>query len=179
MMTMRGWMMIVVPLLLAACGGNDGGGGDETGSADTAQSVAAVPASSAGTPADSAVAAEAAKEHAPTAQDTGYTPWRALEMPSEPWVQQAATPAALLQKVRDVVAAQMEEPDASVLPTRMESQQADSATGILVHPDQADDSVRDSEWRLHMRREGAGWAVVAVERRERCRRGVAEGGLCA
>ena len=180
-MTMRGWMMMMIAiLLLPACGGSDGGDADETGSADTTQVAAAAPASSAGTPADSAVAAEAAKEHAPpAAQDTGYTAWRPLEMPSEPWVQEAATPEALLQKVRDVVAAQMEEPDASVLPTRMESQHADSAAGILVHPDQADDSVRDSEWRLHMRREGAAWAVVAVERRERCRRGVAEGGRCA
>ena len=82
------------------------------------------------------------------------TAWRALEFPSEPWVQSAATPEALLQRVRDVVAAQLEEPDASVLPTRMVSQSADSALGVLVHPDQADDSVRDVEFRLHMRRDG-------------------------
>ena len=75
------------------------------------------------------------------------TPWRAVGFPSEPWEQSAATPQALLQRVRDVVAAQLEEPDASVLPTRMESQSADS--------------------------------VTAVDRRERCRRGVADGGLCA
>lgn len=100
-------------------------------------------------------------------------------MPSEPWIQEATTAEALLRRVRDVVAAQLEEPDASVLPTRMQSLAADSAVGILVHPDQADDSVRDVEFRLHMRREGSLWRVTGVARRERCRRGVAEGGLCA
>jgi hypothetical protein len=172
---MRGWMMTAA-LLLAACGSDAEPAGD--GSPDSTRIAAASPAR---TPADSAVAAEIAGDvpPAPAVQDTGYTPWRALEMPSEPWVQRAASPQALLTRVRDVVAAQLEEPDASVLPARMESEQADSAVGILVHPDQADDSVRDVEFRLHMRREGAEWAVVAVDRRERCRRGVASGGLCA
>ena len=174
---MRGWMMMIAAVLLAACGGSDAPAAQA--SADTAPRMA--PASPAGTPADSAVAAEVAKEAPPAAaeQDTGYTAWRPLELPSEPWVQRAASPEALLARVRDVVAAQMEEPDASVLPARLESQAADSATGILVHPDQADDSVRDTEFRLHMRREAADWTVVAVERRERCRRGVSSGGLCA
>lgn len=174
-MRMRGWMMIAA--LLAACTAAEDPAKDGA-LADTAAPAAdttAAPAASApaAPPADSAPAA------APAQQDTGYTPWRRLEWPSEPWEQRAADPAALLQRVRDVVAAQLEEPDASVLPTRMEAQRADSAAGILVHPDQADDSVRDVEFRLHMRREGAEWAVFAVERRERCRRGVAEGGLCA
>ena len=176
---MRGWMMIAA-VSMAACGTGGAPAGD--GWADTTQVAAAspaAPAAGAGTPADSAVAAEVARAEAAAAQDTGYTPWRAVEMPSEPWVQRASTPQALLTRVRDVVAAQLEEPDASVLPSRMESEQPDSATGLLVHPDQADDSVRDVEFRLHMRREGAEWAVVAVERRERCRRGVASGGLCA
>ena len=106
------------------------------------------------------------------------TPWRAVGFPSEPWEQSAATPQALLQRVRDVVAAQLEEPDASVLPTRMESTSADSAVGILVEPVTGDDSVRETEFRLHMRREGSTWTVVGAERRERCHRGVAEGGLC-
>jgi hypothetical protein len=107
------------------------------------------------------------------------TQWSTLQMPSEPWEQSAATPEALLRQVRDVVAAQMEEPDASVLPTRMLSQAADSAVGHLVHPNLADDSIRDVEFRLQMRREGSTWRVVAVDRRERCRRGVADGGRCA
>jgi hypothetical protein len=107
------------------------------------------------------------------------TQWSTLQMPSEPWEQSAATPEALLQRVRDVVAAQMEEPDASVLPTRMLSQAADSAIGHLVHPNLADDSIQDVEFRLHMRREGAEWRITGVDRRERCRRGVAEGGRCA
>jgi hypothetical protein len=177
---MRGWMMSTA-LLLAACG--SGADSAAAGSADTTQTMAAAPAtvSRAGTPADSAVAAETVGDvpPAPAAQDTGYTPWRALEMPSEPWVQRAASPPALLVRVRDVVAAQLEEPDASVLPSRLETTEPDSAVAVLVHPDQADDSVRDVEFRLHMRREGAEWAVVAVDRRERCRRGVASGGLCA
>jgi hypothetical protein len=176
---MRGWMMIAA-LLLAACG--SGAESAAGGSADTMQAaVAPRAASTAGTPADSAVAAETAEDipPAPAAQDTGYTPWRALEMPSEPWVQRAASPQALLVRVRDVVAAQLEEPDAGVLPSRLETNASDSAVAVLVHPDQADDSVRDVEFRLHMRREGAEWAVVAVDRRERCRRGVASGRLCA
>lgn len=180
---MRG-RMIIAAVLLAACGG----GADADDASPDSLAVGAEPFQPAGTPADSAVAAEAAKERAqpaaqqeaqPAAQDTGYTAWRALELPSEPWMQRAATPAALLQKVRDVVAAQLEEPDAGVLPTRMQSEAADVAVGLLVHPDQADDSVRDVEFRLHMRNEGADWAIVGVDRRERCRRGVAEGGLCA
>lgn len=175
---MRGWMMIAA-VLLAACGGGDAPAAKTA--ADTTRIAAPAPAAPIRTPADSAVAAETAGEAraAAASQDTGYTAWRPLELPSEPWMQRAASPAALLARVRDVVAAQMEEPDASVLPTRMESESADRATGILVHPDQADDSVRDTEFRLHMRREAAEWTVVAVERRERCRRGVADGGLCA
>ncbi len=178
---MRGWT-VAAAVLLAACGveapGADAG-------ADSL-AVGAEPAAPAQTPADSAVAAEAAKEGTSSggvpsaaAQDTGYTAWRAVTMPSEPWTQQAADPPALLARVRDVVAAQLEEPEAGVLPTRMQMLSADSAVGILVHPDLADDSVRDVEFRLHMRPQGAGWAVVAVDRRERCRRGVADGGLCA
>lgn len=176
MPAIRGWRIAGV-LLLAACGGS--GVPADDAAPDTAPHAAPVPAPRAGTPADSAVAAEVARAEGPAARDTGYTPWRALEMPGEPWSQRAADPQALLTRVRDVVAAQMEEPDAGVLPTRMESQGADGATGILVHPDQADDSVRDTEFRLHMRREGAEWTVAAVERRERCRRGVSGGGLCA
>jgi hypothetical protein len=172
--TMRGCLPAAA-LLLAACAGDAEPAGD---AADTARIAAAPPVR---TPADSAVGAEvaAAEPPPPAAQDTGYTAWRALEMPSEPWTQRAADPRALLTLVRDVVAAQLEEPDAGMLPSRLQYQQADSAVGILVHPDQADDSVRDVEFRLHMRREGAQWAVVAVDRRERCRRGVASGGLCA
>ena len=165
-------------LLLAACGAAEP---DGAASADTAAALQpAPPAPSAGTPADSAIAAEAAKEGADAAaRDTGYTAWHPVELPSEPWMQRAATPAALLTTVRDVVAAQLEEPNAEVLLTRMESQQADSAVAVLVHPDLADDSVRDIEFRLHMRRDGAEWAIVAVDRRERCRRGVTDGNLCA
>lgn len=129
-------------------------------------------------PGDSAAAAVApAAAGAP--RDTMLTAWTTLEMPSEPWVQENASPQALLLQVRDVVAAQLEEPDAGVLPTRMESQAADSAVGLLTHPDLADDSIRDVEFRIHMRREGSTWRVTGVDRRERCRRGVAEGGRCA
>jgi hypothetical protein len=173
---MRGWMMTIAAVLLAACGGSDAPPPDPA-----ADSVPPAPAEPAGTPADSAIAAEVAKEgtDAPAAQDTGYTAWRMLQMPSEPWSQSAADPQALLTRVRDVVAAQMEEPDAGVLPTRMLTQSADSAVGLLVHPDLADDSIRDVEFRIHMRPQGSEWTVSAMERRERCRRGVAEGGLCA
>ena len=169
---MRAWMMAV---LLAACTAADDPAEDaaRTDAPVPAADTTSAPQAPAVPPADSAPAPAVAQ------QDTGYTPWRMLEWPSEPWEQRAASPGALLQRVRDVVAAQLEEPDASVLPTRMEAQRADSAAGILVHPDQADDSVRDVEFRLHMRRDGAEWAVFAVERRERCRRGVASGGLCA
>lgn len=178
---MRGWMtvgpLLASSVLLAACGGNDAPAA--RASADTARSVADAPA--AGTPADSAVAAEAARESAPSSaeQDTMLTAWAPLPLPGEPWVQEAATPDALLRTVRDVVAAQMEEPNAGVLPTRMESQAADSAVGLLTHPDLADDSIRDVEFRIHMRAEGSVWRVTAVERRERCRRGVAGSGRCA
>ncbi len=179
---MRGWMMrgwMIGAVLLAACGGNDAPAANL--SADTAQQIAASPSSPAGTPADSAVAAEVARESAPAAepQDTMLTRWTPLQMPSEPWVQEAATPDALLRRVRDVVAAQLEEPDADVLPTRMESQAVDSAVGLLTHPDLADDSIRDIEFRIHMRPAGSVWRVTAIDRRERCRRGVADGGRCA
>lgn len=177
---MRGWMMLAA-LLLAACRVEREPEGEPTADTPKIATAATAAETPAGTPADSAVATEAAKEgssHA-AAQDTGYTAWRPLELPSEPWTQSAESPRALLTRVRDVVAAQLEEPDASVLPTRMETEQADSAVGILVHPDQADDSVRDVEFRLHMRRQGGEWAVIGVDRRERCRRGVASGGLCA
>lgn len=175
----------IVPglLLLAACGAP---GPDDAPAADTSAALQPPAASAppAGTPADSAVAAETANEGAPAAaqaaaRDTGSTAWTSLELPSEPWMQRAATPAALLTRVRDVVAAQLEEPDAEVLLTRMEAQQADSALAVLVHPDLADDSVRDIEFRLHMRRQGAEWAIVGVDRRERCRRGVTPDNLCA
>jgi hypothetical protein len=178
-MRMSGWMTIAA-LLLAACRPSDAPPADAA-AADSVTSAIAAEVAKAGTPADSAVAAEvaAAEQPEPAAQDTGYTPWRALEMPSEPWSQSAADPQALLTRVRDVVAAQLEEPDAGVLPSRLESQSADSAVGVLVHPDQADDSIRDVEFRLHMRRTGTEWSVTGVDRRERCRRGVANGGLCA
>ncbi|WP_420128342.1 hypothetical protein [Longimicrobium sp.] len=129
---------------------------------------------------DSAAAAivASAPDSAP-ARDTMLTEWTALQMPSEPWVQEAASPEALLRQVRDVAAAQMEEPDAGVLPTRMLSQDADSAVGHLMHRDLADDSIQDVEFRLHMRRDGSVWRVTAVDRRERCRRRVADGGRCA
>jgi hypothetical protein len=169
---------VVLALLLAACGGTEEPA-DAPQAADSA--VAAQPAIVADA-ADSVPPAAAVPATPPTPaepRDTMLTPWRALDFPSEPWEQSAATPEALLQRVRDVVAAQLEEPDAGVLPTRMESQAADSAVGMLVHPDQADDSVRDVEFRLHMRREGSAWRVTGVDRRERCRRGVADGGLCA
>lgn len=131
-------------------------------------------------PAETAQAAVPAAAPAPAApQDTMLTAWTTLEMPSEPWVQENATPQALLRQVRDVVAAQLEEPDASVLPTRMETEAADTAVGFLMHPDLADDSIRDIEFRIHMRRDGSIWRVTGVDRRERCRRGVAEGGRCA
>jgi hypothetical protein len=175
---MHGRMMVGFALLLAACA-DDPAPADAPRPADSAQ-PAASPASAAGTPADAAVAAEAAKGQVPAAaQDTMLTQWTTLQMPSEPWTQEAATPQALLTRVRDVVAAQLEEPDAGVLPTRMESQSADSAVGHLTHPDLADDSIRDIEFRIHMRPQGSVWRVTAIERRERCRRGVAEGGRCA
>jgi hypothetical protein len=170
-MMKRGWM---ATLLLAACAAPDAPPADAAQADTPPPPAAAAESTSAAQPVD-----PAPPPAAPAQQDTGYTAWRMLDWPSEPWEQRAATPEALLQRVRDVVAAQLEEPDASVLPTRMEAQQADSAIGVLVHPDQADDSVRDVEFRLHMRREGAEWAVAGVERRERCRRGVASGGLCA
>ena len=176
----RGW--IVLPFMLsAACGG---GAREARAPADTTRVAAPSPVT---------VQAESIPQlrvdsvrpldtepsiPLPATQDTGYTAWRAVEMPSEPWTQSAADPRALLTRVRDVVAAQMEEPEAGVLPTRMLSQAADSAVGLMVHPNVADDSVRDVEFRLHMRREGGGWTVAAVERRERCRRGVSVGGLC-
>jgi hypothetical protein len=169
---------VVLTLLLASCGGSEEPA-DAPQAADSA--VAAQPAIVAAA-ADSAPPAAAVPATPPTPaepQDTMLTPWRAVGFPSEPWEQSAATPEALLQRVRDVVAAQLEEPDAGVLPTRMASQSADSAVGVLVHPDQADDSVRDVEFRLQMRREGSTWRVTRVDRRERCRRGVADGGLCA
>jgi hypothetical protein len=173
----------IFALLLAACGGA-GESADPPRRADSARAMGSAPAADSVQPAPPATvedAVDAAPPPAPVAapQDTMLTAWRALEFPSEPWEQSAATPRALLRRVRDVVAAQLEEPDASVLPTRMESQAADSAVGVLVHPDQADDSVRDVEFRLRMRRQGSGWSVVGVDRRERCRRGVAAGGLCA
>lgn len=194
---MRGWMMMTIAaVLLAACGGGDAPPPDPAADsvapapaeaapagapADSAITAAPAESAPAGTPADFAVAAEAAKEgrDAPTAPDTGYTAWQTLEMPSEPWSQSAADPQALLTRVRDVVAAQLEEPDASVLPTRMLSRSAGSAVGLLVHPNLADDSIRDVEFRIHMRPQGGEWTVFAMERRERCRRGVAEGGRCA
>lgn len=182
MTTMRGW--IVLPLVLsAACGG---GAREARAPADTtrieAPSPVTVQAESIPQLRVDSVRPLDTEPSIPlpiASPDTGYTAWRGIEMPSEPWTQSAADPRALLVRVRDVVAAQMEEPDAGVLPTRMLSQAADSAVGLLVHPNLADDSVRDIEFRLHMRREGAGWTVVAVERRERCRRGVSTGGLCA
>jgi hypothetical protein len=176
MMMMRRCSALLLAFLAAACGA-----GDEAGDVpQPADSVLASQPAPAAPPVDSVMSAvPAAPAAAATPRDTMLTPWRAVGFPSEPWEQSAATLEALLQRVRDVVAAQLEEPDAAVLPTRMESQSADSAVGILVHPDQADDSVRDVEFRLHMRREGAEWRVTGVDRRERCRRGVAAGGLCA
>ncbi|HEX6041652.1 hypothetical protein [Longimicrobium sp.] len=177
-MTMRLGLIPVV-LLLAACGG----GGEGEGSADTTQTP--VPGVDSGIASNSAVPMTAdSAARAPSAPpvalpDTGYTAWDALELPSEPWMQRAATPEALLVRVRDVAAAQLEEPNPAVLPSRMQVQAADSAVGIVVHPDLADDSVRDIEFRLHMRRYGAEWAITGVDRRERCRRGVTpDGDLC-
>lgn len=153
----------VLALLLAACA-------DDPAPADAPRpAIAADPPA----PAVSAVQASVVE------QDTMLTQWTTLEMPSEPWVQEAATPEALLRQVRDVVAAQLEEPDAGVLPTRMASQAADSAVGLLTHSDLADDSIRDIEFRIHMRPAGSAWRVTGVDRRERCRRGVGEGGRCA
>jgi hypothetical protein len=166
----------VLALLLAACGGGDEPA-DAPRPADSAQATQPVPTAQ---PVDSGMPAAPAAAATPAEPaDTMLTQWTALQMPSEPWEQSAATPEALLRQVRDVVAAQMEEPDAGVFPTRMLSQAADSAVGHLVHRNLADDSIQDVEWRLHMRREGSTWRVTAVDRRERCRRGVAEGGRCA
>jgi hypothetical protein len=164
---------LVLSLLLAACA--DGADpADAPRPADSANPAPPVQTM------DSAAAAVVASAPEPaSARDTMRTQWTALQMPSEPWVQEAASPEALLRQVRDVAAAQMEEPDASVLPTRMLSQAADSAVGHLVHPNLADDSIQDIEFRLLMRREGSVWRVTAVDRRERCRRGVADGGRCA
>lgn len=174
MTTMRIWMMTALAALLLAACGDEPEGARPADAADAALSV-----TRAGTPADSAVAAEAAREGMRAARDTGYTAWEPVELPSEPWMQRAATPAALLARVRDEVAAQLEEPDAEVLHTAIESESGDRAVALLVHPDLADDSVRDIEFRLHMRREGAEWTVAGVDRRERCRRGVTDGNLCA
>lgn len=170
---------VVLTLLLASCGGSEEPA-NAPQAADSAQPAQPAAVGQAADTAPSPVAATPATPPVPAEpRDTMLTPWRAVGFPSEPWEQSAATPEALLQRVRDVVAAQLEEPDASVLPTRMASQSADSAVGMLVHPDQADDSVRDVEFRLQMRREGSSWRVTGVDRRERCRRGVADGGLCA
>lgn len=156
----------VLALLLAACA-------DDPAPADAPRPV---------TPAqtmESAAAAIVAAAPAPAAeQDTMLTRWTTLPMPSEPWIQEAATPEALLRQVRNVVAAQMEEPDASVLPTRMESRSAEGAVGLLTHPNLADDSIRDVEFRIHMRPAGAVWRVTGADRRERCRRGVSEENRC-
>jgi hypothetical protein len=167
---------VLAALVLAACADDaePANGPRDPDSARAAQSAAAPQAGDTAAPAVAATPAAPAEP-----QDTMLTRWTTLQMPSEPWVQEAATPQALLRQVRDVVAAQMEEPDASVLPTRMLSEAADSAVGHLVHPDLADDSIRDVEFRLQMRREGTVWRVTGVDRRERCRRGVAEGGRCA
>lgn len=170
---------VVLTLLLASCGGTEEPA-DAPHAADSAQPAQPATVGQAVDTAPPPASAVSATPPAPAEpQDTMLTPWRAVGFPSEPWEQSAATPEALLQRVRDVVAAQLEEPDASVLPTRIGSQSADSAVGLLLHPDQADDSVRDVEFRLQMRREGSSWRVTGVDRRERCRRGVAEGGLCA
>jgi hypothetical protein len=163
---------VVLALLFAACA--DG--------ADPADAPRPVNSASPATPVrtmDSAAAIVASAPGPAPSRDTMLTEWTTLQMPSEPWVQEAASPEALLRQVRDVVAAQMEEPDAGVLPTRMLSQAADSAMGHVIHPNLADDSIQDVEFRLHMRREGSLWRVTAVDRRERCRRGVADGGRCA
>ena len=164
---------VLLAVLLAACA-------DDADPADAPQPADATQAATVAQSADSATPATPASAPTPaTPRDTMLTPWTTLEMPSEPWVQENASPEALLRQVRDVVAAQLEEPDAGVLPTRMESQAADSAVGLLTHPDLADDSIRDIEFRIHMRREGSVWRVTGVDRRERCRRGVAPEGRCA
>jgi hypothetical protein len=180
MMMTRGWMTVAL-LLLPACGGGEAPQADAPAAADSAPSAAvAAPAAGQAPPAGVTASVPAVQEgRAAAAQDTGYTAWAPLQMPSEPWVQEAATPDALLGQVRDVVAAQLEEPDAGVLPTRMQSQGADAAVGLLTHPNLADDSIRDIEFRIHMRPAGSVWRVTAVDRRERCRRGVGEGGRCA
>lgn len=182
---MRALKTIAAALFLAACADDRAATDDALGGpAATADSLAPAPPS-APTPADSAIAAATGTQTPPAveapapAADPGFTAWRPLGFPSEPWEQTAESSEALLQRVRDVVAAQLEEPDASVLPTRLEPEVAGRAIGILVHPDQADDSVRDVEFRIHMQRDGAQWRVTGVDRRERCRRGVAAGGLCA
>ncbi len=163
-----GWLSVAV---LAACGSGDSGA-ERTAAATPAPALPAIP----DTPPD--LAANPTPPPVPFSPDTGVTPWAALELPSEPWSQTAESAGALLRRVRDVVAAQLEEPDASVLPTRMESQDADSAVGVLVEPVTGDDSVRETEFRLRMRREGGAWSVAGVERRSRCRRGVTAEGLC-
>lgn len=165
--------VFLLAFLLAACA--DGADpADAPRPTDSAQ-----PAAAPGT-ADSAAAATPVSAPASAApRDTMLTAWTTLQMPSEPWVQENASPEALLRQVRDVAAAQLEEPDAGVLPTRMESQGADSAVGLLTHPNLADDSIHDIEFRIHMRREGSIWRVTGVDRRERCRRGVAPDGRCA
>ena len=169
---------VLAALLLAACAAGEEPA-DSARAADSAQAAQPARVEDGVDAAPPPAPAPAAPASPAVPQDTMLTPWRALQMPSEPWTQSAATPGALLQRVRDVVAAQLEEPDAGVLPTHMESQAADSAVGILVHPDQADDSVRDVIFRIRMRPAEGGWSVTGVDRRERCRRGVAEGGLCA
>lgn len=177
MMTIARRASLAALLLAGACGG----GAPPAGEGAAADSSEAAPLTSSSAAADSVVLGQAAPPvpSEPAAQDTMLTRWTMLEMPSEPWEQSAATPEALLRQVRDVVAAQLEEPDARVLPTRMLSQAADTAVALLTHPNLADDSVQDIEFRIHMRREGSTWRVTAVDRRERCRRGVAEGGLCS
>ena len=178
MMTIPRRSAVLFALLLAACGAaaDEADSADPPQAADSAQAAqpAAAPA------ADSAVAAAPATPATPAEpRDTMLTHWTMLQMPSEPWIQEAASAEALLRQVRDVVAAQLEEPDAGVLPTRMQSESADSAVGLLTHPNLADDSIRDIEFRIHMRHEGSMWRVTGVDRRERCRRGVAAGGRCA
>lgn len=163
-----GWLMAAA---LAACGGSTPDRAADPPRADSA-ALPSAPATSGD------VAPLPTTLPAPAPPDTGVTPWVALELPSEPWSQTAESAEALLRRVRDVVAAQLEEPDAGVLPTRMESQDADSAVGVLVEPVTGDDSVRETEFRLRMRREGGAWTVAGVERRSRCRRGVTAEGLC-
>lgn len=149
---------VLLACLLAACAGGDEPA-DSPQAADSAQ--AARPATTAPAPDSAIPAAPATAPTLATPRDTMLTQWTTLEMPSEPWVQENASPEALLRQVRDVVAAQLEEPDAGVLPTRMESQAADSAVGHLTHPDLADDSIRDIEFRIHMRRDGSIWRVTS------------------